>query len=111
MVPLLRRVPISGAIVVVLLAASCGGEEQIDFAQSNADSFMASCTSIDDDPILQTQICQCVIDTAEARLRFAEFDEMEAALKVEVADGEAPPPLPSVMVDIIAECVIEEGGL
>ncbi len=109
--PLFRRAPIPGFVLAVSLAVSCGGEEQIDFAQSNADSFMASCTSIDDDPILQTQICQCVIDTAEARLRFAEFDEMEAALKVEVADGAAPPPLPPVMVEIIAECVVEEGEL
>ncbi len=93
------------------LAAGCSEEVQLDFVQDNADSFMAACTSTSDDSIIQAEICQCVIDKAQVRLRFSEFEAIEESLKVEVADGSPPPTLPPAMVEIVAECVIEVGEL
>lgn len=101
----------AGLVLLVLGATACSEEAQLDFEQENADSFMAACTSTIDDVLIQTQICQCVIDTAEARLRFSEFETIETDLEAEVEEGESAPPLPPEMVEIVAECVIEEGEL
>lgn len=98
-------------LVIIVGAAGCSEEAQLDFEQENADSFMAACTSTTDDVLLQTQVCQCVIDTAEARLRFAEFDAIEDELQIEVEEGAPEPAMAPEMVEIIAECVIEEGKL
>ncbi len=95
----------------VIGVAGCSEETQLDFVQDNADSFMAACTDTTEDALIQTELCQCVIDTAQVRLRFAEFDAFEASLTAEVAEGEPAPPLPPEIVEIVAECVIEVGEL
>lgn len=92
-------------------AAACGEDVQIDFAQENADAFMAACTTSPEDLLLYTRLCQCVIDTAQARLRFAEFAQIDADLRAEGVDGAPAPELPPEIVDIVAECVIEEADL
>lgn len=102
---------VAALAVIALGAAACAEEVQLDFEQQNADSFMAACTSATDDPLIQTQVCQCVIDTAEARLRFSEFETIEGGLEVEVEEGASAPPMPPELVEIVAECVIEEGKL
>ncbi len=108
---LTRLVVTTLAAAALLGATGCSEETQLDFVQDNADGFMAACTSTTDDTLLQTEICQCVIDTAQVRLRFSEFEAIEATLTVEVADGDPPPPLSPQIVEIVAECVIEVGEL
>ncbi|MEZ5230262.1 MAG: hypothetical protein R2710_27440 [Acidimicrobiales bacterium] len=109
--PVARLVAPALFAAAALVAAGCSEEAQLDFQQENADGFMAGCASTTDDPVIQVELCQCVIDTAQVRLRFTEFEEMEAELKAEVPEGEPPPPLPPELVEIVAECVIEVGEL
>ena len=52
-----------------------------------------------------------MIDTAEVRLRFTEFEAIETQLTAEVPEGAPPASLPPEIVEIVAECVIEEGDL
>ncbi len=101
------------AVLVAMagLATSCSDDVQLDFVQDNADSFMAACTSTTDDLVIQSEICQCVIDTAQVRLRFSEFDAIEASLTADVPEGAPAPTLPPEIVEIVAECVIEVGEL
>jgi hypothetical protein len=99
------------SLITLATATACGSEPQLDFRQENADSFLAACTATPDDLLLQARICQCVIDTAEARLRFSEFAAFENQLTVETADGAPPAELPPAIVELVAECVIEESGL
>ncbi len=72
---------------------------------------MAACASTDDDPLIQTEICQCVIDTAQVRFRYSDFNAVETALTAEVAEGAPRPTLPPELVEIVAECVIDVGEL
>ncbi len=98
-------------MIALATATACGSEPQLDFTQENTDSFLAACTTTPDDLLLHARICQCVIDTAEARLRFTEFEAFEDQLTAETADGAPPAALPPAVVELVAECVIEEGGL
>jgi hypothetical protein len=111
----LQTVRASRPLAVLFLGGSflagCGGDPQVDFRQENTDGFMAACTTTPSDPLIDTEICQCVIDTAQVRLRFTTFAEFDAAMKAPVADGDLPAPLPPEIVDIIADCVIEVGNL
>lgn len=104
-----------GAVLGVLGAAmglaACGSSPQEEFLVENTDSFMAACTQVPNDPLMHTEICQCVIDRAQVVLSYPEFESFEAALLVEPEQGQAEPELDPEMLDLIAECVIKVARL
>ena len=93
-------------IAIPLTAAACSQEEPQEFTNDNRDGFLAACTEQLEDTRLTSAICQCVFDESQVRIPFVRFTTIERELQ---EDRERE--LPEELVDIIAQCVIDEGEL
>lgn len=98
------RIIATGALLACL--AACGAEAPTEYSQENEDAFLAACSDAAIDGIFEQRVCRCVYQEAEATIAFDRFLEINEQL----ADAESPV-LPDDLLDLIADCVIEEGDL
>lgn len=99
------RVVVFVAVAAVALAA-CGEEPPSDFSPTNRADFMAACSEPLEDGPLVTSVCQCVFERSQDEIVFADFVDIEAALRADPAV-----PLPIELTDLVAECFIEAAEL
>ncbi len=116
--------------VGALVVSGCGGDlEPTDYAVENRTGFLTACARPLDDPRLLNDVCACAYDRIEAELRFDEFVELDAdlleltetassetessgtALSGATVTGDEVQGLPEEIVQIIADCFVEEAGL
>ncbi len=112
---------IGGLVLAALGSVACGSDlEPTDYAVENRTGFLTACARPLDDPRLLNDVCACAYDRIENELRFDEFVELDTELLVdtESAASQAEVPqqvesveLPDEIVDIIADCFVEEAGL
>lgn len=93
-------------VAAPLLAVACSDEEPQGFTRDNQSGFLAACTLPLEDSRLTSAICQCVFDEGQVRIPFGRFAAIEREL-LEDPDQE----LPQELVEIVAQCVIEEAEL
>ena len=93
-------------IVASALVAGCGDDAPTDYSATTTDDFFAACTDATLDSVLHTRLCQCVIDELTAELDFTEFAELDAEMAAEPAPATSP-----IIIDAVADCVIEVGDL
>lgn len=96
---------IASAFVLLGLAA-CGTESPTEYSAENQEAFMAACVDGPVDGIYQQRVCLCVYEEAEAALPFERFLEINNQLS-----SAEEPVLPDDLVELVAQCVIEEGDL
>ena len=89
-----------------LLAVACSEEEPQGFTSDNQSGFLAACTLPLEDSRLTSAICQCVFDESQVEIPFTRFDAIERRLR-EDPDQE----LPDELVEIVAQCFIDEAEL
>lgn len=86
--------------------SACGAETPTEYSAENRDAFMAACVDGPVDGIYQQRVCLCVYEEAETNIPFERFLEIEDQL----TDVENPD-LPEDLLELVAQCVIEEGDL
>lgn len=96
---------ISSSLLLVVLAG-CGTETPTEFSVENQEAFMASCVDAEVDGIYQQRVCLCVYQEAESTIAFERFLEINNQLE----DAEDPS-LPDDLLELVAQCAIEEGDL
>ncbi len=89
-----------------LLFAACGEDPAPEYSDENREAFLASCTNLDEDDLIQTRLCQCGYEEAESSLDIERFLSIEEEMR---DDPEAP--LPEEIVELLAQCIIEEADL
>lgn len=94
----------SGLLLVVL--SSCGTEAPTEYSVENQEAFMAACADAEVDGIFQQRVCLCVYEEAESTVAFERFLEINEQLE-DVEDTS----LPEDLLDLVAQCAIEEGDL
>lgn len=92
--------------VLVFALASCGGEPPTEYSVDNQEAFMAACADAPVDGILQQRVCLCVYEQAEATIPFDRFLEINDQLQ-----SVEEPVLPDDLLELVSQCVIEEGDL
>ncbi len=107
-------------------AAGCSNDlEPTDYAVENRTGFLTACARPLDDPRLLNDVCACAYDRIEAELRFEEFVDLDTELltasqattsDTATSDARAQPGtetdgLPEEIVQLIADCFVEEAGL
>ncbi len=89
-----------------LVGAGCAPEPQTEYSQETEDNFFAACTDPLSDALLHTRLCQCVYQRVRIQVPYGRLAVLDEEM---VADPELK--LEGELVEIIAECVIEEGDL
>ncbi len=103
MTPLAR---VAAVLLSAVLIAGCGEDAPTEYSAQNTDDFFAACTDATIDSVLHTRLCQCVIDELTSALDYAEFVDLDEAMRAEPA-----PPTSAQIIDVVADCVIEVGDL
>ncbi|MEM7275489.1 MAG: hypothetical protein AAF547_20605 [Actinomycetota bacterium] len=97
---------LASAVLAAAMLVACGEDPQTDFTPANRSDFMAACSQPLDDGPLITSVCQCVFERSQDEIPFADFAEIDAALRADPAAV-----LPVEITDLVAECFIEEAEL
>lgn len=115
-----RRLAVPSILLVVAVLLGACGETQdpTDYAIENRNDFLTACARPLDDPRLLNDVCACTYDRIEAEYRFDEFAELDEELvaarlaeSTQAAAGGATSGLPQEIIDIVADCFVEEAGL
>mgnify|MGYP007025639228 CR=1 FL=1 len=97
---------IVATLAALAILGGCGQDAPEDYSQQTRDNFLIACTAPLEDSRLDVQICQCVFDKAQVRMPYERFASFDQSL---IDNPEAV--VPAELVDLIAECVVEEAEL
>lgn len=89
-----------------LAVSACAPEPQTEYSQQTEDNFFAACTDPVNDSILHTRLCQCVYQRMRVVVPYGRLVVLDEEM---VADPELR--LQPELVELIADCVIQEGDL
>jgi hypothetical protein len=100
----LRSATVVAVLLVAVLGLSGCGEEQadVDFTED----FLTACSDPLDDPRLVGDICQCVFERSQRAFGIERWQAIDEEMKVDADAG-----LPDELVELLADCIIEEGDL
>lgn len=89
-----------------MLLSACGGDTPEDYTIETRDNFLVACTDPLVDSILITELCECTFESAQSRLQFERFVDIERRFESNLnAD------LGIAMDDILADCILREADL
>lgn len=106
----MRRAVSMALVLVAMLgvSAGCGGDDLAtdQYGPANREAFLAACTDSEADDVLVRDICECTYGRLVESVSLAELDRIEEALRLDTLA-----PLPDVVADHVAECVVAEADL
>ncbi|MEM9612925.1 MAG: hypothetical protein AAF962_01475 [Actinomycetota bacterium] len=106
----MRRAASMALLLVAMLGvvSGCGGDEpeSDQYGPANREAFLAACTDSDVDGVLVRDICECTYGRLVESVGLAELNDIEEALRLDTLA-----PLPDVVADHVAECVVAEADL
>lgn len=118
-----ERVAMAAVASLAMVLAGCGADQEpTDYAIENRNDFLVACARPLNDPRLLNDVCACAYDRIEMEYSFDDFVELDARLtadrqadaadlEVSGADTSTPSDLPAEIIEIVADCFIEEADL
>lgn len=99
-----RRLVVSALVLVGALGAVACGEEQaeVDFTED----FLTACSDPLEDARLVGDICQCVFERSQRTIDIERWQTLDEELKANPDQG-----LPPELVELLADCIVDEGEL